>query len=382
MDFNLKKIISSYENFEEKSLAIPSVKFENIKPLIDKIKKNKDFRVRKIGASEEKRPVYSVTFGEGKKRILAWTQMHGNEPTATRVFFDLINFLALPQYGEIKKEIFSKLQIRFIPMLNPDGAEKNIRYNALGIDINRDAVSLTSEEAKMLDKEFNAFSPDFALNLHDQDCYYSAGDTRLPVWLSFLATVAGKNKKETAPRRKSIDVIGKTVRELARAGIKNIARYLDEFEPRAFGDNFVKNGSSVILIEAGCAEKSETKNFERRIFFAALISVLLSIAGVRKKDDELKSVYYNLPENREAMLDFIFRNVELAPKKRVSVGIKENKIFAVGDLSVYGAYENIDAKGLKFKGAFLPNSKANFELYRKNGEKVLSFNNGKIKWAK
>ncbi len=31
----------------------------------------------------------------------------------------------------------------------------------------------------------------------------------------------------------------------------HIAKYQDDFEPRAFGDNFAKSGSSVVLIESG-----------------------------------------------------------------------------------------------------------------------------------
>jgi hypothetical protein len=31
--------------------------------------------------------------GNGKKKVLLWTQMHGDEPTATMASFDMFNFL-------------------------------------------------------------------------------------------------------------------------------------------------------------------------------------------------------------------------------------------------------------------------------------------------
>ena len=54
-----------------------------------------------VGTSVLGRPICSVKFGRGPRRILFWTQMHGNEPTATGAVFDLLNFLkACPEASE------------------------------------------------------------------------------------------------------------------------------------------------------------------------------------------------------------------------------------------------------------------------------------------
>jgi hypothetical protein len=42
-----------------------------------------------IGQSLEGRSIHHVWFGTGKMPILLWSQMHGDEPTATAALFDL-----------------------------------------------------------------------------------------------------------------------------------------------------------------------------------------------------------------------------------------------------------------------------------------------------
>ncbi len=50
----------------------------------------------------------------------------------------------------------------------------------------------------------------------------------------------------------------------------HIAKYNDDFEPRAFGDNFMKWGSSLILIESGGWKNNYEKSFVRKINFFSL----------------------------------------------------------------------------------------------------------------
>ncbi|NIQ56614.1 MAG: peptidase M14, partial [Gemmatimonadetes bacterium] len=42
----------------------------------------------------EGRPIYAVRFGHGPMRVLLWSQMHGDEPTATMAIADIFTFLA------------------------------------------------------------------------------------------------------------------------------------------------------------------------------------------------------------------------------------------------------------------------------------------------
>lgn len=51
------------------------------------------FHVEEIGRSVENRPLRHVRRGEGRTRVLLWSQMHGDESTASMVLSDLFRFL-------------------------------------------------------------------------------------------------------------------------------------------------------------------------------------------------------------------------------------------------------------------------------------------------
>ena len=51
------------------------------------------FKMEKIGESVEGRAINMVQAGTGPFRVLLWSQMHGDEPTATAALFDLFEYL-------------------------------------------------------------------------------------------------------------------------------------------------------------------------------------------------------------------------------------------------------------------------------------------------
>ena len=59
----------------------------------------------------------------------------------------------------------------------------------------------------------------------------------------------------------------------------HIAKYDDTFEPRAFGDNIQKWGTSVVLIESGGWKNDPEKMFIRKLNCVGLLSVFYSIAS-------------------------------------------------------------------------------------------------------
>jgi hypothetical protein len=91
-----------------------------------------------------------LSIGSGETRVLAWSQMHGNESNATHAILDLL--ISLEKQSNLKEELFSKISLDFIFMLNPDGSEKWTRRNALDIDLNRDYLKLSSKEFPILKK--------------------------------------------------------------------------------------------------------------------------------------------------------------------------------------------------------------------------------------
>ena len=83
-----------------------------------------------------------MSIGQGPKSILLWSQMHGDEPSATPAVLDLIDYLARESARPEIAKILAAFTLRIIPMLNPDGAALYERRNLQGIDINRDALML------------------------------------------------------------------------------------------------------------------------------------------------------------------------------------------------------------------------------------------------
>ena len=132
-------------------------------------------KVEKLDESNEGRPIYLATLGTGPRRVLLWSQMHGDEPTHTAVMLDLFSYLLQMPAKPQAAEILSGCTLMFIPMLNPDGAEAVIRYNAQGIDINRDWRRLATPEGRALLRAAKTLKPQFGFNLHNQNARTSVG---------------------------------------------------------------------------------------------------------------------------------------------------------------------------------------------------------------
>ncbi|MDQ3087588.1 MAG: peptidase M14, partial [Acidobacteriota bacterium] len=90
-------------------------------------------KVEEVGKSYGNREIYQVEWGTGKTKILMWSQMHGDEPTATSALVDMFAFLQKNRDKDWVKKLEKTLTIRAVPMLNPDGAELFSRRNLQSI---------------------------------------------------------------------------------------------------------------------------------------------------------------------------------------------------------------------------------------------------------
>ena len=85
-----------------------------------------------------------ITLGTGSRSVLLWSQMHGDEPSATPALLDIAHVLLGSADEPGAKAILEDLTLLMIPMLNPDGSEIYDRRNLQAIDINRDALNLAT----------------------------------------------------------------------------------------------------------------------------------------------------------------------------------------------------------------------------------------------
>src|SRR4249919_1370129 len=107
-------------------------------------------RIKEVGKSLEGREIWDVSFGTGPFVVMMWSQMHGDEPTATSALFDLYEYLQKHRGEAAVQRVLTSLTVHTMPMLNPDGAERWQRRNVQGLDLNRDALLLQSPEGQLL----------------------------------------------------------------------------------------------------------------------------------------------------------------------------------------------------------------------------------------
>lgn len=198
-------LFTQYDHYKESSITQRRFKHKDILPLIE----NLPFDKQVVAQSFENRDIYQIKLGTGKIKLLLWSQMHGDESTATMAIFDIFKFFQAKNDGfdDLRKQILEKCTLYFVPMLNPDGAERFQRRTATEIDMNRDALRLQTPEGVLLKHLQNTLMPDFAFNLHDQGSRTSAGNSPKQATISFLATAYKTEREWNKVRKRSMQVI-------------------------------------------------------------------------------------------------------------------------------------------------------------------------------
>lgn len=353
---------TAHGQFSESALTHRRFTHEDLQPLIQKHGEN--FELKELGNSIEGRSITAMYWGEGETKVMLWSQMHGNESTATMALFDLFNFLegSGDEYDELRNTLKSQLRIKFIPMINPDGAEAFKRRNALDIDLNRDAISQISPEAVILKNARDEFEPDFGFNLHDQQIYYNVVNTPKQATISVLAPGYNYERDINDVRERAMQTIVGMNEILQQVIPGQVGKYDDGFEPRAFGDNIQKWGTSTILIESGGYVGDPEKQFIRKLNFMIILDALHQIAskGYEKYTTEQ---YFEIPDNGFQLMDLLLKEVEVevaGQKYPIDLAIRRREVNAgktyyvngaiddLGDMQVYFGFEEIDATGHQY----------------------------------
>ncbi len=361
------ELYDTYETYQEESLNKRRIKHSEIAPLIANAASNPKFQVSKVGTSINGKSLSLISLGKGGTSVFLWSQMHGDEPTATQAIFDILNFFDSPDFKQEKEAILDNLTIHFLPMLNPDGAELFQRRNLLGIDINRDALRLQSPEGRTLKRVRDSLEADFGFNLHDQSTYYNAERTDKPATISYLAPAYNYEKDINEVRGNAMKIIVFMNNILQQYAPGQVGRYNDDFEPRAFGDNIQKWGTSTILIESGGYPNDIEKQEIRKLNYVSILSAIYTIAKENYKEIPITE-YEKIPENDRKLFDLKLVGAQYELKGKtytLDMGINQlevdykdhnrfwysSRVIDQGDLSTYYGYETLDASAHIMKPA-------------------------------
>jgi hypothetical protein len=327
------------------------------------------FSVKSLGTSAEGRAISMFGLGKGTVKVLLWSQMHGDESTATMALLDILNFFKRKPEHIITRSILEALDLLMIPMLNPDGAERFQRRTAQSVDMNRDAQTLETPEARILKDAQQTYKPEFGFNLHDQDPRYTVGNSKDVSTIALLAPAYDETRGDNLVR-----LAAKKVASVFAAAMQafipgHVSKYDDTFEPRAFGDNVQKWGTSTVLVESGGWPGDREKMFIRKLNAVGLLTSLYALAtGTYQQADP--AVYERLPFGTKYLYDIILRNARLKSNNQVlvisaDIGINLDeevnpesgnveligKIVDIGDLHVYGAFREVDVHQALFTGS-------------------------------
>lgn len=320
-------------------------------------------RVVERGASSEGRPIRVLAAGTGPEKVLLWSQMHGDEPTATCALVDLLAYLAVTRTEPATSELLSRVTLLVLPMLNPDGAVRNDRRNAQGIDINRDAAELQTPEGRFLKALREKYAPVAGFNLHNQGALVTAGPAGPQAALAVLAVPGAEREPDGPALRRKTGLCAVMSGAAGPFAPGRVARYQMEYTERAFGDSMSRWGTPTVLLETGGWDGPGEAERLVRLNFVVLLSALHALA--RGTEEAAAPAYDAIPFNsRGRLVDLVLRHATVhggrgLPPFHADVAFVRPRPFAgegrrleaatvlgVGDLDHLRGLDDVDATGV------------------------------------
>lgn len=329
-------------------------------------------KIDSFGISENGVKIPILKIGNGPKKVLAWSQMHGNESTTTKGVFDFLKFLNNKKiYQDEIRSFLNSTTLILIPILNPDGAILNTRENYNSVDLNRDAQNQSQKESVLLRKTFDKFDPDLCLNLHDQRSIFGFENGNAAA-ISFLAPAADSTCQMTPARNEAVHYINRAVQLLKNEIPNNIGRFDDSFNINCVGDTFTSMNTPTILVEAGHLGNDYSRDISRYYVFLALIGILLD-TNKKPINNSAMDDYFNLPENSKNYNDILLRNVKLNSGNIGTVAFQYKEMLDNDIVKLQLVIDTIDVREQRFGhrefdlegGSILINSQENYHIGQK-----------------
>ena len=336
----VKNLKSLFDNHKETRLFHRYICNDHVLTLIKEL--SNKFEVSTIGHSVKGEEIHAIKFGTGSKRILLWSQMHGNESTTTKALFDLLNTLSAND--DLFNSLGASCTITIIPILNPDGARAYTRVNANEVDLNRDAQDLTQPESRILKSVYDDFMPHYCFNLHGQRTIFGVGATNKSATVSFLAPSEDEERSITDTRKKAMEIISFLNTNLQNQIPGQVGIYDDSFNINCVGDNFQSLGSVTVLFEAGHFKDDYSRETTRFFIYQSLLLAIDYISNNTISGEGFEP-YLNIPNNEKSFFDIIIRNASVFKDEKfeiVDIGIQYKEILSEGNVLFVPKIEKIE----------------------------------------
>ena len=173
-----EKFFPEYDQLENITPALQKKRgFTDYEELMDYIngyltKYPEKVTLQMIGESQKGKqiPMLYITNPNDSEKIKVWIQggLHGNEPASTEALLYLLDKLLT---DDTYTYLLDKIELAMVPMANIDGYEKQSRYAANGLDLNRDQTKLMAQESVALKRAFSTFNPEVGMDFHEYRPY-------------------------------------------------------------------------------------------------------------------------------------------------------------------------------------------------------------------
>src|SRR5688572_3941281 len=87
-----EKLAASWDREHITTIQPSDVRHADLKKYLEKLS-SQDVAVKEVGRSNAGREIYQVQWGKGPLKVFMWSQMHGDEPTATSALMDMFAYL-------------------------------------------------------------------------------------------------------------------------------------------------------------------------------------------------------------------------------------------------------------------------------------------------
>ena len=128
---------------------------------------------RIVGTSVQRLPILSFVLGQGSDVTFILATIHGDEPAGTPLV------RRLGKYLQQRPHLMAGRTVVLLAVANPDGMAHNSRFNANGVDLNRNfpasnrvndkrfgATALSEPEARVIKQLIEQYSPDRIVSIH------------------------------------------------------------------------------------------------------------------------------------------------------------------------------------------------------------------------